>query len=109
MIGPEALGLITIKADPPLTQIILFFGASYILFGGGASLRFKVLKRVWIAIVLISTVGLVVTAVLTGLAAYYVFGVPLIVALLLGATLASTDPATLVPMFRQIKIRDRVA
>ena len=33
----------------------------------------------------------------------------LIVALLLGATLASTDPATLVPIFRQVKIRDRVA
>ena len=30
-------------------------------------------------------------------------------ALLLGATLASTDPATLVPIFRQIHIRDRVA
>jgi cell volume regulation protein A len=28
---------------------------------------------------------------------------------LLGATLASTDPATLVPIFRQVKIRDRVA
>jgi cell volume regulation protein A len=33
----------------------------------------------------------------------------LIVALLLGATLASTDPATLVPIFRQVRIRDRVA
>jgi cell volume regulation protein A len=31
------------------------------------------------------------------------------VALLLGAALASTDPATLVPIFRQVKIRDRVA
>ena len=30
-------------------------------------------------------------------------------ALLLGATLASTDPATLVPIFRQVRIRDRVA
>jgi cell volume regulation protein A len=38
-----------------------------------------------------------------------VLEVPLIVALLLGATLASTDPATLVPIFRQVKIRDRVA
>ena len=96
-------------ADSPLSQIILLFGASYILFDGGASLRFNVLKQVWITIVLISTVGLVVTAALTGIAAYYVLGVPLIVALLLGATLASTDPATLVPMFRQVKIRDRVA
>ena len=34
---------------------------------------------------------------------------PLIVALLLGATLASTDPATLVPIFKQVRIKDRVA
>src|SRR5882762_6602203 len=71
-IGPQALGLVHIKADSALNQIILLFGASYILFDGGASL-------------------------------------PLIVALLLGATLASTDPATLVPIFRQVRIRDRVA
>jgi cell volume regulation protein A len=31
------------------------------------------------------------------------------VALLLGATIASTDPATLVPVFRQVKIKERVA
>jgi cell volume regulation protein A len=31
------------------------------------------------------------------------------VALLLGATLASTDPATLLPIFRQVRISDRVA
>jgi potassium/hydrogen antiporter len=108
-IGPEALGLIDIKADSALNQIILLFGASYILFDGGASLRFDVLKRVWITIVVIATVGVVITAVITGIAAYYVLGVPMIVALLLGATLASTDPATLVPIFRQVHIRDRVA
>jgi cell volume regulation protein A len=108
-IGPEALGLINIKADSTLNQIILLFGASYILFDGGASLRFDVLKRVWITIVVISTVGVLITAAITALAAYYVLGVPWIVALLLGATLASTDPATLVPIFRQVHIRDRVA
>ena len=108
-IGPQALGLIDIRADSALNQIILLFGASYILFDGGASLQFHVLKRVWITIVVIATVGVLVTAVITGIGAYYVLGVPWIVALLLGATLASTDPATLVPIFRQIHIRDRVA
>jgi cell volume regulation protein A len=108
-IGPEALGLINIRADSALNQIILLFGASYILFDGGASLRFNVLKQVWITIVVIATVGVVITAAITGIAAYYVLGVPLIVALLLGATLGSTDPATLVPIFRQVHIRDRVA
>jgi cell volume regulation protein A len=109
MIGPQALGLVDIKADSALNQIILLFGASYILFDGGASLRFNVLKQTWITILALATAGVVMTAVVTGLAAYFVFGMPPIVALLLGATLASTDPATLVPMFQQVNIRDRVA
>ena len=109
LIGPDALGLIDIKADSALNQIILLFGASYILFDGGASLRFNVLKHVWITIVVLATVGVVVTAAITSLAAYYILGIPLMVALLLGSTLASTDPATLVPIFRQLHIRDRVA
>ena len=109
LIGPEAAGLIDIKADSALNQIILLFGASYILFDGGASLRFNVLKQVWITIVVLATVGVVITAAVTGIAAHFVLGGPWIVALLLGAALASTDPATLVPIFRQVKIRDRVA
>jgi potassium/hydrogen antiporter len=108
-IGPQALGLIHIKADSALNQIILLFGASYILFDGGAALRFKVLKQVWITIVALATVGVLITAAITGLAAHYIIGIAPSVALLLGATLASTDPATLVPIFRQIRIRDRVA
>ena len=108
-IGPQALGLIDIGADSALNQIILLFGASYILFDGGASLRLNVLKQVWITIVVIATVGVIITAVITGIAAHYILGIPLVVALLLGATLASTDPATLVPIFRQVHIRDRVA
>jgi cell volume regulation protein A len=108
-IGPQALGLIDVKADSALNQIILLFGASYILFDGGASLRFAVLKQVWITIVALATIGVVITAVITGIAAYYVLSIPFSVAMLLGATLASTDPATLVPIFRQLHIRDRVA
>ena len=108
-IGPAVLGLIDIKSDSALYQIILVFGASYILFDGGASLRFDVLKRVWITIVILATLGVLVTAAITAFAAHGVLGVSWIVALLLGATIASTDPATLVPIFRQIKIRDRVA
>jgi len=109
VLGPHALGLIEIKPGSALNQIILLFGASYILFDGGASLRLRVLKQVWITILVIATVGVVITAAITGIAAHYLFGIPFDVALLLGASLASTDPATLVPIFRQIHIRDRVA
>ena len=108
-IGPHALGLVHIREDSALNQIILLFGASYILFDGGASLRLVILRQVWITIVVIATVGVLITAGIVGLAAHAILGVPLIVALLLGATLASTDPATLLPIFRQVHIRERVA
>jgi potassium/hydrogen antiporter len=108
-LGPQMIGAVNIAADSALNQIILIFGACYILFDGGATLRLKVLKEVWVTIVVIATIGVVITGLVTGIAAYYVFGVPFIVALLLGAVLSSTDPATLVPVFKQIKIKDRVA
>jgi potassium/hydrogen antiporter len=108
-LGPHALGLVHIPAASALNEIIVLFGASYILFDGGAALRLSVLKQVWITILVIATIGVLITAVITGLAAHFVLGLPPIVALLLGAALASTDPATLIPIFRQIKIRDRVA
>ena len=107
--GPSVLGLIDVRASSALNQIILIFGSSYILFDGGASLRFKVLKDVWITIVTISTLGVLISALTTAAVAYYVLHVPVIVALLLGACIASTDPATLVPVFRQVRIKDRVA
>ncbi|MGC2085919.1 MAG: sodium:proton antiporter [Bradyrhizobium sp.] len=108
-IGPHTLGLIDISADSALNQIILLFGASYILFDGGAALRLAVLREVWITILIIATIGVVITGAVTGLAAAWILSLPLPVALLLGATLASTDPATLVPVFRQVRIRDRLA
>jgi cell volume regulation protein A len=109
MLGPEAAGLVNVRADSALNQLILIFGSCYILFDGGASLRFKVLREVWITVVVLATIGVLVTALITGVAAYYILGVPFVIALLLGATLASTDPATLVPIFKQVRIKDRVA
>jgi len=109
LLGPGMAGAIDIKADSALNQLLLIFGSCYILFDGGASLRLKVLKEVWITIVVLATAGVLITAFVTAVAAHYLLGVPVIVALLLASVIASTDPATLVPVFRQVKIRERVA
>jgi len=108
-LGPHALGLVNIPAGSALNEIIVLFGASYILFDGGAALRLDVLKQVWITIVAIATIGVLITAAITGLAAHLILGLPPVVALLFGSSIAATDPATLIPIFRQIRIRDRVA
>ncbi len=109
LVGPSMLGWVDIKADSAINQLILIFGSCYILFDGGATLRLKVLKEVWITIVVLATVGVLIATAITGAAAYAILGLPLIVALLLGSTIASTDPATLVPVFKQVRIKDRVA
>jgi potassium/hydrogen antiporter len=109
VIGPQALGLIDLSAASPLYQVLLLFGSSYILFDGGAALRFEVLKQIWITIAVIATVGVLITAAITAVAAHLLLGAPWIVAMLLGATLAATDPATLIPIFRQLGVRERLA
>jgi cell volume regulation protein A len=109
LIGPQCVGLIHIDPNSATNQIALIFGSCYILFDGGATLRLNVLKQVWVSITALATVGVLITAGITALAASYVLHLPFIVALLLGAVIASTDPATLVPVFKQVKIRERVA
>ena len=109
LIGPGVLDFVDIKADSAANQLILIFGSSYILFDGGASIKLRVLNEVWITVVVLATIGVLITAGITGLAAWYFLGLPVIVALLLGSVLASTDPATLVPVFKQVKIKERVA
>ena len=98
LLGPGVSGLVNITADSTINQLIMIFGSSYILFDGGASIRLKVLREVWITIVVIATVGVLVTAAITGMAAWYFLGLAPVTALLLGSVIASTDPATLVPV-----------
>lgn len=109
VLGPEVGHVIDVGAGSALNQLILIFGASYILFDGGASLHLNVLKRVWITVVLLSTIGVLITALLVSSVAYYILGLPFLVSLLLGSTIAATDPATLMPVFKQIRIKARVA
>ena len=109
LLGPAATGLITVSADSALNQIIILFGACYILFDGGASIKLHILKEVWITLIVIATIGVLITAVITCAAAHAFLGMPVITALLLGATIASTDPATIVPIFLQVTIKDRVS
>ena len=108
-LGPEALGIVHVGAGSVANQLLLLFGSCYILFDGGASLRLKVLREVWITIAVLATLGVVVTAAVTAVAAQHLLGVPFMTALLLGSAIASTDPATLVPIFRQVRVRERVA
>jgi cell volume regulation protein A len=109
LLGPQVSGWLSVPAQSTLSQLALLFGASYILFDGGATLRLAVLREIWLTLVVIATLGVLVTAAVVAGAAHYILALPILTALLLGAILAPTDPATLIPVFKQVRIRARLA
>ncbi len=109
VLGPQLTGVVNVDAQSALNQLILIFGASYILFEGGVESHLHVMKNVWITLALLATVGVLISALVVAPAAQFVFGIPFLVALLLGSTIAPTDPATLMPVFKQVTIKQRVA
>ncbi|KEO83113.1 cation:proton antiporter [Tumebacillus flagellatus] len=109
VLSPSVLDLVDIPAESTINQVILLFGASFILFHGGMITRLSVLREVWVTITMLSTVGVVVTALVVAGAAVLIFGMPFLPALLLGSILASTDPAALVPIFQKFPVRRKVS
>jgi cell volume regulation protein A len=107
--GQPGLGLVDVPPESSLNQLMLILGASFLLFHGGTGISFRVLRQVWITLALLATVAVLISTVVVGLAAHYAVGIGLTSALLLGAVIASTDPATLVPVFLAVPVRDKVA
>jgi cell volume regulation protein A len=109
VLGPSVLSLINIHAESTMNQMILLFGACFIIFHGGVITSFEILQKVWRTITLLSTLGVVLTAFIVAFAATWILHIPFLVALLLGSILASTDPGALVPIFQKFPIRRKVA
>jgi potassium/hydrogen antiporter len=108
LFGPHALDVIDVPIDSLGAQLLFTLGVSMILFYGGLNLSVAVLRRVWVGLGLLVLPGVVVTAVVTGLIAYLVFDLSFTGAVLLGAVLAPTDPAILIPLFLRSKLRPKL-
>src|ERR671930_1049030 len=109
LLGPSGLDAIDVPLDSLGAQLVLTIGVSFILFHGGLQLSARVLERVAVGLVLLVIPGVIITAVVTGTAAAGLFGLPLTTGLLIGAVLAATDPAILVPLFDRIRLRPKVS
>lgn len=108
ILGPQMLGWINVDKYEVVNQLILTFGAAYILYDGGREIKIKILNKVKVSVLLLATVGVVISTFLTGFAATKIFGITLIPALLLGSVIASTDPSVLIPLFKKVKINEKL-
>lgn len=89
-------------------QFILVIGSTLILFDGGRNIKLTGLRQVWLTVSMLSIPGVIITCVAVAAASHFLLDLPWLYALLLGAIIASTDPATLIPVFKQVKIRTKV-
>lgn len=83
-----------------LAQQICSVGLVFIMFYGGFGTNFKMAKPVLPQSVLMSTLGVIVTAVLTGVFCRFVLGMSLMEGLLVGSVVGSTDAASVFAILR---------
>lgn len=103
--GSDGLGIQFNSASD--AQFIGMMALSIILFSGGMDTRYSDIKPVLKQGILLSTVGILVTTLLTGLFIYFLSNhtqanieLTLLVSLLLAATMSSTDSASVFSLLR---------
>lgn len=94
-------GVFGIKYDDfPITEDICTVALIFIIFYGGFGTRWKEARPVFGASVALSTLGVLLTAGITGAFCYFVLKLDWKFALLIGAVLSSTDAASVFAILR---------
>jgi len=79
-----------------------------LIFEAALGLSTREFMRNLLAIVVLASVALVISAVLVGAGLNLVLGVPLLAALLFGALISATDPVAVVAVFREVGVPKRL-
>ncbi|HEQ1857493.1 TPA: potassium/proton antiporter [Providencia alcalifaciens] len=101
--GEDGLGKITFD-NVNVSYAVGSLALALILFDGGLQTSVKSIKLVWKPAFTLATFGVLITAGITGLAAAYILGIPLLEGLLLGAIVGSTDAAAVFSLLRNAGI-----
>jgi cell volume regulation protein A len=97
--GSEGIGGLEFE-DYRLAHAIGTVALAMILFDGGLGTSMAAIRVSWKPSLLLATVGVVITALITGLAASWILGISLLEGLLLGSIVGSTDAAAVFSILR---------
>ncbi|QOI97655.1 MAG: potassium/proton antiporter [Flammeovirgaceae bacterium] len=86
--------------DPKLTQFIGVIALNFILFSGAIDTKYESVQPVLKQGILLSTIGVLLTATVVGLCAYWLADIPLLESFLLGSIVSSTDAAAVFSILR---------
>lgn len=107
--GERGIGRIAFDS-PGAAHAIGTVALAIILYDGGLQTSFSSIKSVWKPASLLATLGVLVTSLITGLAAAWILDLSILKGLLIGAIVGSTDAAAVFAQLRNagIHIRKRL-
>ena len=98
-------GIVKIPFDNfRLAENVCSIALIFIMFYGGFNLKWKAAKPIAVKAVLLSTLGVIITAAITAALCYFLLGFSAIESFLVGAVLSSTDAASVFSILRQKKL-----
>ena len=106
--GSEGIGGVDFD-DAELTRTLGTIGLVLILFEGGLSAGWGEIRPVVGTAVSLATLGTVLTALITGVAAIWLFDLGTLEGLILGSAVAATDSAAIFAVLRGSQLRRRLA
>jgi len=103
LFGTDGIGKIAFS-NYKMAQELCSLGLLFIMFYGGFCTNWSIAKPVAVRSILMSTVGVIITAGLTGSFCYFVIHTSLLEGLLIGSVVASTDAASVFAILRSQKL-----
>ena len=110
-ISPDTSNLISSTVhNYELVQTISIFALIMIMFSGGLDTEVKLMKPIVKPGLSLSTVGVVITAFIIGIVVHLMLGLDLMLSLLLGSIISSTDAAAVFSIFKtqNMKIKNNL-
>jgi CPA1 family monovalent cation:H+ antiporter len=105
-----AVSILGVSIDIELSRgLILLVLLPPLLFEGAATTDLERFRRNFLPIVALAVPGLVVSILLLGWLGTYAFGFPLLIALLFAAMILPTDPVSVLALFEELGVPDRLA
>ncbi|HLS08791.1 cation:proton antiporter, partial [Lentibacillus sp.] len=91
-----------------LTQMIGVMALIIILFEGGTQTKWNNMRPILAPAGVLATFGVLITSIITGLAAYYILGLTMLEGMLFGAIVGSTDAAAVFAVLGSKNINKRL-
>lgn len=108
LFGEAGLGLVQPEVLGDVLRVVIKASVAVVVFEGGLLLDVRELRHASRAVVGLVSIGLIITMVLAGILAHYLFGWTWELSFLFGAIVSVTGPTVITPILQRVRVNRRV-